>query len=122
MIKPNATRVTGLGNETAFSSEMGSERVSGPVSCPSLGLPQSFPEVAATALPTIRSLPESTSELSSGLHLAPSFTGGLKVSPSRATVTTDLASSTTLGCSLQAEPPSSPSPGVVQYLPSSRGG
>jgi hypothetical protein len=119
VIKPNATRVTDLGSETAFSSETGSERVSGPVSCPSLGLPQSLPEAVASALPNVSSLPESTSELSSGLRLARSFTGGLEDAPSGATVTADPTSSAILGCSLQTEPPSLPSPGVVPYLPSS---
>lgn len=89
VIKPNATRVADLGSETAFSSETGSEWVSGPVSCPSLGLPQSLPEAAALALPNVSSLPESTSELSSGLRLARSFTGGFEDAPSGATVTAD---------------------------------
>jgi hypothetical protein len=122
VIKPNATRVTDLGSKTAFSSEVGSERVSGPVSCPSLGLPQSLPDAAASALPNVRSLSESTSELSSGLRLARSFTGGLEDAPSGATVTADPTSSAIFGCSLQTEPPSLPSPRAVLYLPSSERG
>jgi hypothetical protein len=100
VIKPNSTRVADLGSETTLFAETGSKWVSGSETSPILGLFRSFTEATATALPTVRSLPESTSELSSRLRLVRSFIRVLEVAQLGATVAADLASSDTLGCPL----------------------